>query len=96
MERLTKVGLRQTKSGSDLLTFLFASEPYALSVAEIQSHASAERPDTVTIYRNIEALNGIGLLDRVSDEEGGSRYQLNETEGPYLRFRSIMTSYRNV
>ena len=84
MDRLTNAGLRRTKFRSNPLTLLIASEPYALSVAEIQSHPSAKRPDTVAIYRNIEALNGIGLLDRVTDEKGGSRYQLKETEGPNL------------
>ena len=73
------------KFRSNLLALLLASEPYALSVEEIQSHPSAKRPDAVTIYRNIEALTGIGLLDRVKDEKGRSRYRLNETEGPNLK-----------
>lgn len=85
MGRLTSSGLRRTKFRSNLLSLLIESEPYALSVEEILSHPTTERPDTVTVYRNIQALTRIGIIDCVADEKGRFRYRLNETDGPQLK-----------
>ncbi len=85
LDRLVEAGLRRTDFRRKLFALLVESEPYALSVEEIRNHPLAERPDAVTVYRNVEALMRIGLLDCVTDEKGRSRYRLNETQGPQLK-----------
>ena len=85
MSRLTNAGLRRTKFRSNFFALLLESEPYALSIEEIRTHPLAQHPDAVTVYRNIDALTRIGLLDCVTDENGCSRYWLNEIEGPKLK-----------
>ncbi len=84
ISRLTNAGLRRTKFRHNLFALLLDREPYALSFEEIRTHPITQRPDTVTVYRNIEALTRAGLLDCVTDGKGRPRYQLRETDGPTL------------
>ncbi len=85
MKRLTEAGLRRTKFRQNLFALFFETEPYALSIEEIRAHPIVQSPDTVTVYRNIEALSRVGLLDCVFDEKGRSRYKLSEGDGPKLK-----------
>lgn len=85
MDRLASSGLRRTSFRRKLFALLLDSEPYALSVGEIRGHPIARKPDAVTVYRNVEVLTRIGLLDRITDEKGRSRYRLSEVDGPNLK-----------
>ncbi len=84
IKRMTNAGLRCTKFRRNLFTLLFDSEPYALSVEEIRTHPVTQQPDAVTVYRNVEVLTRVGLLNCVTDEKGRVRYRLKENDGPKL------------
>lgn len=72
-------GLRLTKFRRNLIALLLEEEPYTLSVEEIHTRSTSSSPDLVTVYRNIESLTQIGILDCVNDGKGPSRYRLNDS-----------------
>ncbi|MEM9160850.1 MAG: transcriptional repressor, partial [Verrucomicrobiota bacterium] len=76
--RLQNANLRVTKFRRNLIDLLLEREPFALSVEEMHSLSVSSSPDLVTVYRNVEALTEIGVLDRASDGKGPARYRLNE------------------
>ena len=63
-------------------------KPCALLVDEMHVLSSPANPDLVTVYRNVEALWKIGLLDRTFDRKGPARYRIKENNEAELKVRS--------
>ena len=66
--------IRKTKIRLDILEF-FLSKNYALAHAEIES-AIDKGYDRVTIYRTLKSFEEQGLIHKVLDESGTSKYAL--------------------
>lgn len=78
LRRMRDAGLRLTKFRRNLIALLLEEEPYTLSVEEIHSRSTSSSPDLVTVYRNVESLTQIGILDCITDGKGPLRYRLND------------------
>ncbi len=66
--------VRKTKIRLEVLDF-FLSKNYALSHAEIEN-AISESHDRVTIYRTLKSFEEQGLIHKVLDDSGTSKYAL--------------------
>ena len=85
LSRLQSAQLRVTKFRRNLIELLIENEPYALSVDELHSLSTPLSPDLVTVYRNVEALLEIGILDRTIESKGPARYRLKENSETELK-----------
>tara|TARA_B110000037_G_scaffold218512_1_gene281668 strand:- start:1311 stop:1772 length:462 start_codon:yes stop_codon:yes gene_type:complete len=85
LDLMKEAGMRLTNVRREMLTLLFEEEAYALSTEEIHSRFTESSPDLVTVYRNIESLIKIGVLDCLADSKGPSRYRLVESNGTKLK-----------
>ncbi len=81
LAELRKHQLRPTKIRVALLEFLHAADS-PLSVPEITERFvwSAQRVNKTTIYRDLEHLVRIGLLERVRISDGKQYYELSERD----------------
>jgi Fur family transcriptional regulator, ferric uptake regulator len=73
-ELLIAHGIRKTKIRLDMLKF-FLSKSYALTHSEIEL-AIDQSYDRVTIYRTLNSFEEQGLIHKVLDESGTSKYAL--------------------
>ena len=75
---LKSKGKRVTKQKQTLLSILFANMDRMLSVNEISRLIpDEENMDNATIYRNINSLTGLGILENIVDEKGIARYVID-------------------
>lgn len=78
LERLREEGLRLTTPRRFIIEALIDSRGRHLNARELMDLVQ-ERDSTVgfaTVYRTLELLVGLGMLNRISLEEGFSRYEI--------------------
>lgn len=74
---LKEYSLRQTGCREDILN-AFTSHEYALSHSDLENQLG-ERFDRVTIYRTLKTFVDKGILHKVLDDVGGTKYALCKT-----------------
>lgn len=82
LDSLKKERLRITEPRKALLRLLVGlSKP--LSAEEVHESLGAEAFDLVTIYRNLEAFENAGIVNRIPTESGKSLFELNAEQHHY-------------
>lgn len=82
IDSLKKEHLRITEPRKALLQLLDGlSKP--LSAEELHDALGAEEFDLVTIYRNLDAFENAGIVNRIPTESGKSLYELNAEQHHY-------------
>lgn len=82
IERLKASGGRMTKKRERLLGALFTMDRPA-SAEEIRERAELPPSDLVTVYRNLEAFENLGVLQRVPLENGTHLFELTAPDEHY-------------
>ena len=70
--------LRQTKSRNELLS-VFIEEERALSGTDLEQR-TGDHVDRATVYRTINTFLDKGVIHKVLDDEGATKYALCKTE----------------
>lgn len=73
-ELLQKAGLRLTRQRSEVLT-IFSNKKVALAQADIEKVLPAHF-DRITLYRILRSFESNGILHKVLDDSGTTRYAL--------------------
>ena len=71
---LKEFNLRQTDARAEVLDVFFA-DSYALAHADIETRL-ADKFDRVTVYRTLKTFLEKGILHKVLDDEGSTKYAL--------------------
>ena len=82
LERLRQCGLRMTRNRESLVEVLIDSD-HPLSADEIREKAGFASTDLVTVYRNLEAFQSAGLLQRIPLENGSQLFELTDLNDHY-------------
>ena len=82
LERLRQCGLRMTRNRESLVEVLIGSD-HPLSADEIREKAGFASTDLVTVYRNLEAFQSAGLLQRIPLENGSQLFELTDLNDHY-------------
>ena len=82
IDSLKKERLRITEPRKALLQLLDGA-PKPLSAEELHGALGAEEFDLVTIYRNLDAFENAGIVNRIPTESGKSLYELNAEQHHY-------------
>ena len=82
LERLRQCGLRMTRNRESLVEVLMGSD-HPLSADEIREKAGFSSTDLVTVYRNLEAFQSAGLLQRIPLENGSQLFELTDLNDQY-------------
>ena len=82
LERLRQCGLRMTRNRESLVEVLIDSD-HPLSADEIREAAGFAATDLVTVYRNLEAFQSAGLLQRIPLENGSQLFELTDLNDHY-------------
>ena len=82
IDSLKKERLRITEPRKALLQLLDGA-PKPLSAEELHEALGAEEFDLVTIYRNLDAFENAGIVNRIPTESGKSLYELNAEQHHY-------------
>ena len=82
IDRLKTSGGRMTKKREVLLNALLAFDRPA-SAEEIRERADLSQSDLVTVYRNLETFENIGMLQRVPLENGTQLFELTAPNEHY-------------
>ena len=82
IDSLKKERLRITEPRKALLQLLDGA-PKPLSAEELHEALGAEDFDLVTIYRNLDAFENAGIVNRIPTESGKSLYELNAEQHHY-------------
>ena len=82
IDSLKKKRLRITEPRKALLQLLDGA-PKPLSAEELHEALGAEEFDLVTIYRNLDAFENAGIVNRIPTESGKSLYELNAEQHHY-------------
>lgn len=82
IERLKASGGRMTKKRERVLGALFTMDRPA-SAEEIRERAELPASDLVTVYRNLETFEGLGVLQRVPLEKGTQLFELTAPDEHY-------------
>jgi Fe2+ or Zn2+ uptake regulation protein len=82
LERLRAGGGRMTKKRQVLLGALLTFDRPA-SAEEIRTRAKLPASDLVTVYRNLEAFEKLGVLQRVPLENGSQLFELTGPDEHY-------------
>ena len=82
LERLKQCGLRMTRNRQKLVEVLMGSGR-PLSADEIREAAGFASTDLVTVYRNLEAFQSAGLLQRIPLENGSQLFELTDLNDHY-------------
>ncbi|MGB0145429.1 MAG: Fur family transcriptional regulator [Akkermansiaceae bacterium] len=77
--------LRMTKKREKVLRTLLTSDR-PLSAEELRVQAELSKSDLVTVYRTIEAFVGIGIVQGIPLESGGTIYELTEPGDHFHHF----------
>lgn len=80
--RLKASGGRMTKKRERVLGALFTMDRPA-SAEEIRQRAELPPSDLVTVYRNLETFEGLGVLQRVPLENGTQLFELTAPDEHY-------------
>ncbi len=79
---LKKERLRITEPRKALLQLLVEA-PKPLSAEELHTTLGPGKFDLVTVYRNLEAFENAGIVNRIPTESGKSLYELNAERHHY-------------
>ncbi|MEO0510015.1 MAG: Fur family transcriptional regulator [Verrucomicrobiota bacterium] len=82
IERLKTSGGRMTKKRERVLGALFTMDRPA-SAEEIRKRAEFPESDLVTVYRNLETFEKLGMLQRVPLENGTHLFELTAPDEHY-------------
>lgn len=82
LERLKASGGRMTKKRGRVLGALFTMDRPA-SAEEIRERAELTASDLVTVYRNLETFEQLGVLQRVPLENGTQLFELTAPDEHY-------------
>ncbi|MFU8848171.1 MAG: Fur family transcriptional regulator [Opitutales bacterium] len=82
LARLRADGGRMTKKREQLLAALLTFDRPA-AAEEIRERAQLPASDLVTVYRNLEAFEGLGVLQRVLLESGTQLFELTAPDEHY-------------
>ena len=82
LERLKESGGRMTKKRECVLGALFTMDRPA-SAEQIRERAELPESDLVTVYRNLEAFEKLGVLQRVPLENGTHLFELTAPDEHY-------------
>jgi len=82
LERLRAEGGRMTKKREQVLGALFTFDRPA-AAEEIRERAELPASDLVTVYRNLETFEGLGVLQRVPLENGTQLFELTAPDEHY-------------
>lgn len=82
LERLRAEGGRMTKKREQVLGALFTFDRPA-SAEEIRERAGLAASDLVTVYRNLDTFQGLGVLQRVPLENGTQLFELTAPDEHY-------------
>jgi len=77
--------LRMTRKRERLLGALVALDR-PVSAAALREKADLSEGDLVTVYRTLEAFEGIGIIQRIPLEETGCLFELTEPDDHYHHF----------
>ena len=80
--RLYKCGLRLTRNRENLVEVLARAEQ-PLSADELRQKAGFSETDLVTVYRNLEAFQSAGILQRIPLENGSQLFELTDLDDHY-------------
>ncbi|MBO8153879.1 Fur family transcriptional regulator [Thermovirga sp.] len=82
MERLKNCGFRVTSQRKTIIEILLKNLGKHLNVKELLSIAQEEDPTIgiATIYRTVDLLTGLGLLNMINLEEGFSRFEVPDEQ----------------
>ena len=80
--RLKECGLRLTRNRENLVEVLAQSEQ-PLSADELRQKAGYAATDLVTVYRNLEAFQSAGILQRIPLENGSHLFELTDLGDHY-------------
>jgi len=82
IDQLKQYGLRITRNREKLLGVLISSD-HPLSADELRRKAGFTSTDLVTVYRNLEAFQGAGILQRIPLEDGSQLFELTNLDDHY-------------
>jgi len=82
LERLRQCGLRMTRNREKLVEVLIGSD-HPLSADELRQVAGFASTDLVTVYRNLEAFQSAGILQRIPLENGSQLFELTDLDEHY-------------
>ena len=82
LQRLKECGLRLTRNRENLVEVLARAEQ-PLSADELRQKAGVAETDLVTVYRNLEAFQSAGILQRIPLENGSQLFELTDLDDHY-------------
>ncbi len=77
--------LRMTRKRERLLGALLAMDR-PVSAAALRDKAGLPESDLVTVYRTLEAFEGVGIIQRIPLEESGCLFELTEPDDHHHHF----------
>lgn len=80
---LREKGLKVTRQRLVVLEVLAGNPQEHLTAEEIYERVKAENPDIglATVYRTVQLLLELGLIDRINLDDGFVRYEIGDTQG---------------
>lgn len=81
-EIMRESGMRVTQARKQLIE-AFMNSSKAMSLDDIYQLLSDSSYDQVTLYRNLEAFDKLGILHRIQNEEGRDLFLLNPEKKHY-------------
>jgi Fe2+ or Zn2+ uptake regulation protein len=84
-ETIELSSLRMTRKRERILESLLALDR-PVSASALRDLAGLPETDLVTVYRTLEAFEGIGIIQKIPLEEMGCLYELTETNDHYHHF----------
>ncbi len=85
LESIESSPLRMTRKRERLLGALVAMDR-PVSAAELRDRAGLPESDLVTVYRTLEAFEGVGIIQRIPLEENGCLFELTEPNDHHHHF----------
>ena len=82
LQRLKECGLRLTRNRENLVEVLARAEQ-PLRADELRQKAGFAETDLVTVYRNLEAFQSAGILQRIPLENGSQLFELTDLGDHY-------------
>jgi len=84
-ERLRASPLRLTRKRERILRALLSFER-PMSAANLRDRAELPASDLVTVYRTLEAFEGVGVVQRVPLDSGGDLFELTAPDDHFHHF----------
>lgn len=84
-ERLRNSPLRLTRKRERILGALLSFER-PISASALRDQAKLPEGDLVTVYRTLEAFEGIGIVQRIPLDSGGHLYELTAPDDHHHHF----------